>query len=385
MFFTLRQRMKLAFSLFNYFPFGGLQRDCLQIAEACVARGHQVHVYTMQWEGEQPAGLTIHLLKNKCLQNHTRIKSFAEAFAKQIQKQSYDLIVGFNKMPHLDIYYAADVCYQARIRRTRSLFSRLSPRYKQHVAFEAEVFKQAAATKILYLSAMQKKEFEHYYQTDTHRFHLLSPGIKSEYKRPENIETQSLLLKKQYGLKHNDFMLLFVASSFKTKGLDRILHAIAALPPGIKTRCHLFIIGGDKPNAYQKMATKLDLRHVKFLGARTDVANFYWAADLLLHPAYHESAGLVLLEALVAGLPVLTVNACGYADYIERAHAGVVLASPFKQEELNHGLERMLLSNLNIWRENGLIYAKQADIYNLTQQATDIIEQVGQDRDLLLA
>lgn len=377
--------MKLAFSLFNYFPFGGLQRDCLQIAEACAARGHQVHVYTMTWEGEQPSGLTIHLLKNKCLQNHTRIKAFAKTFAQQLQKQRYDLIVGFNKMPHLDVYYAADVCYQARIRRTRSLFSRLSPRYKQQVAFEAEVFRQDASTKILYLSAMQKQEFVHYYQTEPQRFHLLSPGIKIEYKRPENIETQSLLLKKQYGLEQHDLMLLFVASSFKTKGLDRVLQAVAALPGSIKTRCHLLVIGGDKPKRYQKMASKLGLSQIKFLGARMDVANFYWAADLLIHPAYHESAGLVLLEALVAGLPVLTVDACGYAEYIERANAGIVLDSPFKQEELNHGLERMLLSNLNIWRENGLNYAKQADIYNLAQQATDIIEQVGQTRDLLFA
>ena len=46
--------MKLAFCLFNYFPFGGLQRDFFHIAEVCRNRGHEIHVFTMKWEGEMP-------------------------------------------------------------------------------------------------------------------------------------------------------------------------------------------------------------------------------------------------------------------------------------------------------------------------------------------
>jgi hypothetical protein len=45
---------------------------------------------------------------------------------------------------------------------------------------------------------------------------------------------------------------------------------------------------------------------------------FLLGADLLIHPAYNENTGTVLLEALVAGLPVLTTAVCGYAHYIAR-------------------------------------------------------------------
>ena len=46
--------MIVAFCLYKYFPFGGLQRDFMRIAQTVAARGHHVRVYTQSWEGECP-------------------------------------------------------------------------------------------------------------------------------------------------------------------------------------------------------------------------------------------------------------------------------------------------------------------------------------------
>ena len=54
--------MKLAFYLFNYFPFGGLERDFLEISKACLAKGYSIDVFTMKWEGERLPGLNITLV-----------------------------------------------------------------------------------------------------------------------------------------------------------------------------------------------------------------------------------------------------------------------------------------------------------------------------------
>ncbi len=43
--------MTLAFILYKYFPFGGLQRDFMRIALECQRRGHDIRVYTLIWEG----------------------------------------------------------------------------------------------------------------------------------------------------------------------------------------------------------------------------------------------------------------------------------------------------------------------------------------------
>jgi UDP-glucose:(heptosyl)LPS alpha-1,3-glucosyltransferase len=53
--------MKLGFLLFDYFPFGGLERDCLHIATNCVARGHSITIFARSWEGERPANITVEL------------------------------------------------------------------------------------------------------------------------------------------------------------------------------------------------------------------------------------------------------------------------------------------------------------------------------------
>ena len=51
--------MQLAFVLYKYFPFGGLQRDFMRIALECQARGHAIRVYTPIWEGENPGGFDV--------------------------------------------------------------------------------------------------------------------------------------------------------------------------------------------------------------------------------------------------------------------------------------------------------------------------------------
>ena len=51
--------MRLAFALYKYFPFGGLARDFMRIADVCLAKGHTVDVFVMQWEGPAQANYQV--------------------------------------------------------------------------------------------------------------------------------------------------------------------------------------------------------------------------------------------------------------------------------------------------------------------------------------
>ena len=95
------------------------------------------------------------------------------------------------------------------------------------------------------------------------------------------------------------------------------------------------------------------------------------AADLLLHPAVQEAAGIVLLEAVVAGLPVLTTEVCGYAGYINAAQCGVVIPEPFEQENLNTALFDALQNNEqreSLGRERRH-FADTKDLYSLADKS----------------
>jgi UDP-glucose:(heptosyl)LPS alpha-1,3-glucosyltransferase len=110
---------------------------------------------------------------------------------------------------------------------------------------------------------------------------------------------------------------------------------------------------------------------------RSDIPRFLLGADALIHPAYNENTGTVLLEALVAGLPVVVSAVCGYAHYINEAQAGIVLGEPFDQAELNSQLQRLLESDGQRaeWGRNGLAFADTADLYSMPEHAADVIVQ----------
>jgi UDP-glucose:(heptosyl)LPS alpha-1,3-glucosyltransferase len=370
--------MKLAFCLYKYFPYGGLQRDFLRIAEECIRRGHKVDVYTAKWEGETIPNLMVHTLPIKGIQNHTRMRVFAKQLESHLKSTSYDLVVGFNKLPGLDVYYAADTCFQAKAHSKHGLWYRLTSRYRHWVNLEKAVFSTESSTQILLLSDLQQNEFMHYYKTPAERFYLLPPTLSKERVLPDNHSEIRLAKRQDLKLADDDFLLLMLGSGFKTKGLDRILLGIANLPSDLKNRTHLIIIGKDHSKKFIELAKTLQIsQNITFLGGRDDVPDFLLAADLLLHPAYNENTGTALLEALVYGLPVITTDVCGYAKYVQAANAGVVLSSPFNQEQFNTSLQAMLLSpDRHAWKQNAISFTKQADLYSMTERAVDYIESL---------
>ena len=208
--------MRLAFCLFKYFPFGGLQRDFLRIASECKKRGHEIHVYTTEWEGEREMGFHLHLVKAKAWQNHARVLAYAYKVKKELETERYDLVIGFNKMPYLDIYYAADVCYQARVREHRRALYRLLPRYRQHVAFEESVFAAGQSADIFLISPHQQMAYKSII-TEPSRFHLLPPGIDKSRNAPANAAEIRARLRKTLKLTDQDKLLLMVDRGLKPR------------------------------------------------------------------------------------------------------------------------------------------------------------------------
>jgi len=368
--------MQLAFCLYKYFPYGGLQRDFLRIARICQARGHAVRVYTLGWSGEVPEGFEIVRVPVKALTNIRRYQKFAAWVARDLQARPAARVIGFNKMPGLDVYYAADPCYEEKARTLRNPFYRLSARYRHFSATERAVFAPPSQTRLLMISRVQQTLFEKYYGTPPERFHLLPPGIAPDRRAPANAGEIRAAFRAEFKLADDDLLLLQVGSDFKRKGLDRSLQAMANLPQELRHRARLIAIGQDKPDAFLRRARELGLaEQVSILPGRDDIPRFLLGADLFLHPARHEAAGAVLLEALVAGLPVLCTVVCGYANYITEACSGLVISEPFAQAEMDRLLQRALSDDdeRRRWQANALAFAETADIYSLPERAADLI------------
>lgn len=371
--------MKLALLIYKYFPFGGQQRDFMQILQRCQQAGHQTVVYCLSWQGPQPDNTEVIKVPVKALSSHVRYQRYSDWVRTELNTNPADLVIGFSKMPGLDIYYAADPCFAARMDRENSLIKKVLPRYRHFLRYEKAVLDAGSTTEIMLLSPQQQRDFEEFYPGCHARLHQLAPGIDASRLPSEHAETERQQFREKFSLTNDDIALLQIGSGFKVKGLDRSIRAVAALPDDIRLRTQFYIVGQDKPGDYLKLAQTLKVAdRCHFLGGRDDVPVFLRGCDLLLHPAYSESAGYTLLEAVINGLPVLTTDTCGYAFHVERARAGEICRSPFSQQELNN----MLLSMLETltrrkWQQNGLAYAKQIDVTGMPEAALKLIEQVA--------
>lgn len=366
--------MRFAFLLFKYFPYGGLQRDFFSIAQRAVARGHQVDVYTMIWEGPRPENLNIHLINTRALSSHGRMKTFARQLESRLAAEAYGAVVGFNKLPGLDVYFAADGCFLERV--ADKHFYRLLPRYRALESLERAVFGPDADAEILLLSDTEKARYIRHYATPAARFHLAPPDIAAD-RIVERYDPQARVRAREaLGLPAQARLLLAISSAFKTKGLDRTIMALAALPQALQEGLILLVVGEDDAEFYLKLARRHGVQQqVRFFGARDDVPDFLLAADLLVHPARYENAGTVLLEAMGSGLPVIASAACGYAFHVARADAGVVIAEPFRQQDFNQELERLLSStDLPALGKKGLAYIQSLDVSGRADFVIDAIE-----------
>lgn len=375
------KKQRLAFVLFNYHPYGGLQRDCWKLAEKCLQAGFEVDILTRSWQGEHLPGANIIILSVNAWQNHVANQRFINKALGYIGNHQYECVIGFNKMSGLDIYYAADPCLATKLQQ-RSWLLKLLPRYRNLLKQEQAIFSPDKKTEVLCISPRERQHFIDYYHTETQRLHCLPPGINKKLADISLSDTEKLTLKQQLGVEPQDNIILLVGSGFRTKGLDRAIYALSALPEAIKRNTKLLVVGKDDPRSFKQLAKKLGVeKHIVFTGPRSDVGAIYHIAKGLIHPAYSENTGTVLLEAMVCGLPVIVTVNCGYAHYILDAKAGLVTHMPYQQVQLNQQLNT-LLTNAKArqqWRDNGLNYIKHHNFYSLFDKALEIIKHYSNE------
>lgn len=382
--------MKLCFLIYHYFPHGGQQRDFLRIARECVARGHQVQVYTLEWQGERPAWpsgqsgrIDITVLPLRAMTRHTLYRRFNRAVQQRLEQNPPDCVVGFTRMPGLDVYFGSDTCFAEKVASQRPALYRLTPRCRHFLRDERAVFDTDSTTRILLLSDLQRRGYLRHYPGSAGRITLLPPGVEVGRRPAENASEQRLHLRRSLGVKDDEQLILQIGSGYHTKGVDRSLRAIASLPDTQRRAIRYVLVGRGRIGQVSRLARRLGIgSRCLFCGPREDVMPFLSGADLMLHPARTESAGYALLEGIINGLPVLTTAECGYAAHVEMARAGRVCPGPFRQEDLDRLLREVLGSDgsRRQWRHNGLQYGKEADLYGLPQVAADCIGQAAEER-----
>lgn len=337
----------------------------LRTANELVKRGHEVEIFTMRWDGELPAAVApsaikVHVLPQKGLFNYQRYQKFIDTAFKLIKAGQFDYVFGYNRMAGLDAHFAADPCFIERAHQQRSFFYRLLPRYQWFAACERAIFAHEQKTEVLAVSLTEKPHFQKWYGIQDARYHYIPPFLSPERFVVQDKQVMRSYLRESFGFGADDFVYLLTGSGFAMKGLDRAILALAALPEHLRINTRLVAVGQDNPNTLNSMAKKLGLQNnVVISKGRPDIPQLMQGADVCVHPAYRENTGLVILEAMACGAPILVTASCGYASHVAEADAGIVHAMPFNQEKFNQQfLEMRQSAQKQQWSANGLQYAK---------------------------
>jgi UDP-glucose:(heptosyl)LPS alpha-1,3-glucosyltransferase len=363
--------MRLAFAIVSLFPWGGLQRDCLRLARAAKQAGHDVTILAARTDGELPHDLDLKVLPVRSFTNDGRNRRFSWALRRAVHGR-FDRVVGFDKMPGLDVLYCGDVCFADR---KRGFCGKLNPRVRGMLALEKACFAPASRTRVLALTETQVAAYRRAWGTPAERLDVLPPPIDVGRRHPEfrNDGTRERV-RAELGLPGAAVALLSIGTSPRTKGFDR---TVAVLP---KISNATLLVCGVAPENRQGTALLDQARglgvaeRVRLLGPRADVPELMAAADIFVHPARTETAGIVIIEALINGLPVVTTEVCGFSSHVRRAEGGMVIPGPFTLLKLIDALRNATdFSRRQTWSANAAFYGADPQLYSGLDRALEVI------------
>ena len=209
-----------------------------------------------------------------------------------------------------DIYRAGDGVHKVFL--TIEDKSKLNPLHPIYLFLEKRCFNNAK--KIIAISNMVKQNIVDSYKVDEKKISVIYNGIPlKSYDYSSSLDRVS----REFHLKPNRYILLYVGSGFKRKGVEEFLKIVSMLE---RDDIQAFIVGKDKNiDYYQQLSLKLNINDkVVFTGPRLDVEDFYTISDVFIFPTHYEPFGNVILEAMNFRNAVFTTKQCGGGEILNK-------------------------------------------------------------------
>jgi len=213
----------------------------------------------------------------------------------------------------------------------KNLVARSPDEMESELRIDCERHIMAHADQLVAANADERAHMVWFYGADEQRIHEVPCGLDVELFRPLAREA----CRARLGLHPDDEVVLFVGRIEPLKGIDILLRAAMYL-----VRCHyhprlrVIIVGGDvskdgnELGRLRTLARSLNLAdQVDFVGAQDQevLPTYYSAADVCVVPSFHESFGMVAIEAMSCGTPVVASRVGGMQYTIRDGETGFLV------------------------------------------------------------
>ena len=319
-------KVRLAIVRQKYRPDGGAERFISRALEALDDDSLDLNIITRSWQGEPKPEWHLHICNPKKWGRISRERGFALAARECWQREEFDIVQSHERIAGCDIFRAGDGVHRVWLEQrarivspAQKLLTSLSPYHRYVMAAEEEMFRSPALKKIICNSLMVKNDIMRCFQVPEEKFAVIYNAIDAQRFQPAT-QAERQASRAALQLPAEAKVFIYVGSGFERKGLKASISALAA------TEAHLLVVGQDKQQArYLSQARALGCeQRVHFVGVQHNVIPYYHAADALMLPTLYDPFPNVILEAMACGLPVITSETCGGAEFIVNGEQGYV-------------------------------------------------------------
>ena len=322
---------------------GGMNVYVLQIARELGARGHSVDVYTRTHDPDDPQVVhlgdnarVIHLSAGPFDEAKESLHGYIPEYLQRLEEfraaegLTYDVVHSHYWLsgqaalslaeswgvPHITTFHTlARKKLQARAGELES---------ELRVRTESRVIESASA--VVVSTDQEKDDLSRLYGVSPRAVRTIPAGVDLDLFRPIPRDEA----RRSLGIRESN-VVLSVGRIEPLKGLDLLVQAMSMLNDLNDTR--LVIVGGrperdDELNRLESIAAELGVADkTTFAGAvkQTELPAYYSAADVFVMPSYYESFGLVALEAMACGTPVIAARVGGLKSFITSGETGYLV------------------------------------------------------------
>ena len=257
---------------------------------------------------------------------------------------------------------------------------------------EKQVLRRADRVVVATLAELTQLRF--LYKANDRRLVVIPPGVDVCHFYPIPADEAKMYV----GLKPEDRMVLFVGRIEPLKGVDTLIQAMSCLQWKEERPVHLAIIGGDPAASPEEMSAEMarlqklcdDLavgQTVVFLGKRDQdkLPYYYSAAELVVMPSHYESFGMVALEAMACGTPVIASEVGGLAYLVRDGETGFTI--PDQEPETLCEKISWLLNDHHLHEtmsRRAVEYAQDYAWEKIAKQIVDVYKSLLEEKEKVL-
>lgn len=373
---NLTERYKIAILIENFDKKGGSERRTYELVKRLKELGHEIMVFTHSWsEGLGESG--IRFIKVQMIRWPFRFMApltYAYFVNSVIKRDDFDIIHSQTRTYYQDVATLGGGCHRAWIDEGSSL-KLLDPFHRVVLSIEKRQFQDGNYKRIIVNSGLSKKGILKFYPVPEERIRVVYNGVDSERFNPINREGYRKEIRSKHNLSENDFVILYVGSGFKRKGVEYIIRAVGALGREFieKNRIKALIVGKDRQRPYKRLAGKLGVdKAIHFIEYTKETEKYYAASDIFILPTFFDPFANVTLEAMASGLPVITTKKNGASEIIEDGVDGSIIDTPSEVDKIAERIKALLDSEIR--NTMGIKARKKAEAFTWERTAEETLK-----------